>query len=47
MDQETALKVAQAVQFAIKDLPYYVSIILKENGNRIVVIREKGGNNAD
>lgn len=43
MGQEEALQVAQDVQEAIKELPYYVSIIIKTNGERQVIIRKKGG----
>jgi len=44
MTHDEALKVAQDVQQVIKDLPYYVSIVIKSNGERQVIIRIGGKN---
>jgi len=44
MNQDTALKVAHEVQHAIKDLDHlYVVVVVKENGERDVKVKLKGG----
>lgn len=44
MEHDKALAYAQEVQTAIKHLEkLYVSVIIKQNGHRQIVIREKGG----
>lgn len=46
MEHDKAVTYATQVQDAIKHLDnLYVSVIIKENGHRQIVIREKGGNN--
>lgn len=48
MNHKEAMDVGQRVQEAIKHLDdLYVSIIIKENGHRQVVIRQKGGSDAN
>lgn len=43
-----AVETGQRVQEAIKHLDdLYVSIVIRENGGRRVVIRKKGGEDAD
>lgn len=43
MKHEEALEVAKEVEDSIKHLTHlYVSVIIKENGNRTVVVRKKG-----
>lgn len=48
MKHEEALRVALEVQEAIRELEHlYVAVIIKENGNRVVVIRKKGDSHAN
>lgn len=44
MNQETALKVAHEVSHAIRDLDHlYVVVVIRENGDREVKVKIKGG----
>lgn len=46
MQHQEAVLIGQEVSEAIKTLEHlYVSIIVKSDGNRIVVIRKKGDHN--